>query len=131
MKKSLAILALLIVLGAGGVFAAGGMSQRTNVVLLDYSASEDGSVLTLQTSIPSSMGYIRDMRTERTGGELRCSFYNTFGGFNSSLGAEDTFTAAVDPDCRAVYFDRGGGRWALVLSRGVDGTWERPDSQNS
>lgn len=127
MKKCFAAIASLVILLAAGFFAASGMSRRTNVVLLNYSVSEDGSVLTLHTSIPSSMGYIRDMTAEREGPALRCSFYNAFGGFNSSLGAKDTFTVTVDEDCRAVYFDRGGALEQLVLKRsGPDGQWTLP-----
>lgn len=123
MKKCVAVLVVLVMVCAGVFVASSGFSKRTDVLLMDYDLSENGAV-TLRTALPTSMGYIRDMAVRQEGEGLYCSFYNAFGGLNSSLGAKSAFTVTPDDSCRAIYFDRGSGGYELVLARsGADGAW--------
>lgn len=57
-KKSAVILVRTVILVLAFSFLLGiGFDKRTDVVLLDYSVSEDGIKLTFHASVMSSMGY--------------------------------------------------------------------------
>lgn len=117
------LLAFLIGAAAGILFVTPGFQKRTDVYLQDFSVSEDGSVVTVQTFITGSMGYIRAMETKQVHNEIHCSFYRTFGGLNSSLGAEDTFEIQLDDSIEQIYLNRAGLD-QLVLERDAEtGEW--------
>lgn len=105
-----------------------GFQRRTDVVLVDYELSADGTTLTLRTSIPSSMGYIRGF--EDQGGGVKphyLTFYSTFGGLNSSFVAKHEFELPLGKDDTEVYFNRPGGGFELVLQKNPEtGLWEWP-----
>lgn len=128
MKKFIPLLlAFLIGAAAGILFITPGFQKRTDVYLQDFSVSEDGSVVTMQTFTIGSMGYIRAMETKQVHNEIHCSFYRTFGGLNSSLGAEDTFEIQLDDSIEQIYLNRAGLD-QLVLERDAGtGEW-RPVS---
>ena len=89
------LLAFLIGVFAGVLFVLPGFQRRTDVYLQDFSVSEDGSAVTVQTFTTGSMGYIRAMEAKQIGDEIHCSFYRCLGGLNSSLGAEKIGRAHV------------------------------------
>ena len=105
-----------------------GFQKRTDVILVDYSVSADGSKLTFTTAIPGSMGYIRGF--DDKGGGVKpqyLTFYSTFGGLNSSFGAKHEFELDLGQDDTEIYFNRPGSGYALVLQKNADtGQWERP-----
>lgn len=117
------LLAFLIGAAAGILFITPGFQKRTDVYLQDFSVSEDGSVVTVQTFTIGSMGYIRAMETKQVHNEIHCSFYRTFGGLNSRLGAEDTFEIQLDDSIEQIYLNRAGLD-QLVLERDAEtGEW--------
>lgn len=105
-----------------------GFLPRTDVALIGYEVSPDGTALTLRTTIPSSMGYIRGF--EDQGGGVKphyLTFYSAFGGLNSSFGAKNEFTLALGKDDTEIYFNRPGRGYELVLQKNPEtGAWERP-----
>ncbi|MBQ2888552.1 MAG: hypothetical protein IJE29_06525 [Firmicutes bacterium] len=105
-----------------------GFVERTDVVLVDYSVSEDGTKLTFTTSIPTSMGYIRGF--DDKGGGVKphyLTFYSTFGGLNSSFGAKYEYELDLGENDTEIYFNRPNGGYALVLQKNIDtGEWKRP-----
>lgn len=104
-----------------------GFMERTDVVLADFSVSDDGTKLTFQTAIASSMGYIRGFKNN--GGGVKphyLTFYSTFGGLNNSFGANHEFVLDLAEDDTEIYFNRPGGGYELVLQKDADGTWVRP-----
>lgn len=106
-----------------------GFLKRTDVVLADYSVSEDGTLLTFRTAIPSSIGYIRGFRDD--GGGVKphyLTFYSTFGGLNNSFGAKNRFELELGSDDSEIYFNRPGGGYQLVLIKNTDGAWTRPNN---
>ncbi len=125
MKKFLPIfLALLISAALGILFILPGFQKRTDVYLQDFSVSGDGSAVTIETFLTGSMGYIRAMEAKQIGDEIHCSFYRTFGGLNSRLGAKTTFEIRPDHPTQRIYFDRGTSFDQLVLERDADtGAW--------
>lgn len=124
-KKILPVfLALLAVAAAGILFVLPGFQKRTDVCLQDFSVSGDGTVITVKTSLSGSMGFIRAMEAERSGGEIHCSFYRAFGGLNSRFGAENRFELKLDDSAEKIYFDRGTAPDVLVLERDAEtGAW--------
>lgn len=120
------LLGFLIGVSAGILFITPGFQKRTDVYLQDFSVSEDGSVITVQTFPMGSMGFVRAMEVKQIGKELHCSFYRTFGGLNSSFGAENTFEIRLEDSAKSaesIYFDRAYFD-QLVLERDADtGVW--------
>lgn len=123
-----ALLTAVLVLLAS-YFLGSGFMKRGDVVLLDYAVSEDGTTLTFETAVVSSMGYTRGF-SDRGGGVKPhyLEFYSTFGGLNSSLGARSEFTLTLDEDDTEIFFTRPRGGSELVLEKNADGVWQRPNA---
>lgn len=120
------ITAVVVLLGA--YFIGSGFSKRTDVILADYSVSADGTEITFNTAIPTSMGYIRGF--ENNGGGVKShylTFYRTFGGLNSSFGAKHEFELELDETDTEIWFNRADGGYELVLQKNIEtGEWVRP-----
>jgi len=126
-KKVFAVIATICILAAA-FFIGTGFQKRTDVVLTGYSVADDGTNIRFDVAIASSMGYVRGFKDD--GGGVKphyLTFYCTFGGFNSSFGAEKTFILEVAPDEAEIYFNRPDGGYELVLEKDSDtGEWVRP-----
>ena len=127
MKKIFLILLVLLLLAAAW-FAGTGFTKRTDVFLTAYSVSEDGSRIHMQVGIASSMGYTRSFRAKQGGFNQYVTFYNTFGGLNSKIGAKNSFVLEIDPmNCDEIYFYHGDGGYTLVLKKDTStGQWNTP-----
>lgn len=117
MKKYMPVLVTLVLFAAGILFVLPGFQKRTDVYLQDYFVSGENPVIIVKTFPAGSMGFIRDMELETIGNEIHCSFYRTFGGLNSSIGAKNMFEIKLDASTEKIYFDRGGKPDMLVLER--------------
>ena len=128
MKKRMLGIGAAIVVLIVSFFIGTGFMKRTDVVLSHYAIAEDGSAISLDVGVASSMGYVRGFRD--LGGGVKphyLTFYSAFGGFNSSLGASHSFVLALGKDDTEIYFNRPDGGYELVLIKNADtGTWERP-----
>mgnify|MGYP003296021302 CR=1 FL=1 len=105
-----------------------GFRKRTDVVLFDYSVSEDGGTISLEIQVASSMGYIRGFKDK--GGGVKphyLTFYSTFGGLNSSFGSINEIELELSQDDTEIYFNRPGGGYELVLQKDIAANeWMRP-----
>lgn len=130
-KKILIILLSVVVVLSSLYFVGTGFLERMDVLLYDYSVSEDGTELTFSAGIMSSMGFIRGYKDN--GGGVKphyLTFYSTFGGLNSSFGAKNEFVLELDKDDSEIYFKRAKGGYELVLRKNLEtGEWERPNSK--
>ena len=128
MKRILIILLAVVIVLSSLYFVGTGFLERMDVLLYDYSVSEDGTELTFSAGIMSSMGFIRGYKDN--GGGVKphyLTFYSTFGGLNSSFGAKNEFVLELDKDDSEIYFKRANGGYELVLQKNVEtGAWERP-----
>lgn len=109
-KRIIAVIVILAVLVAL-FFIGTGFQKRMDVVLVDYSVSEDGTEITLDVGIPTSTGYIRGFKDN--GGGVKphyLTFFSTFGGINSPIGAEHSFQLELTSDDTEIYFNQTGGR---------------------
>lgn len=129
MKRLILAAAAAIWLLTAAFLTGTGLMERTDVVMLDYSLSDDGGQLTFRVGVASSMGYTRGFRD--AGGGVRphyLTFYSTFGGLNSSLGAQSEFTLELGPEDTEIYFCRPGGGYELVLVKDpATEQWVRPE----
>lgn len=128
MKRILIILLAVVIVLSSLYFVGTGFLERMDVLLYDYSVSEDGTELTFSAGIMSSMGFIRGYKDN--GGGVKphyLTFYSTFGGLNSSFGAKNEFVLELDKDDSEIYFKRANGGYELVLQKNAEtGAWERP-----
>ncbi len=128
MKRVLIVALAALWLLTAAFLLGTGLTRRGDVVLTDYTVSEDGKAVTFRVAIASSMGYTRCFRD--LGGGIKPQylvFYSCFGGLNSRLGAESEFTLALEPEDTEIYFSRFGGGYERVLVKDpVSGQWVRP-----
>ena len=105
-KRIIAVIVILAVLVAL-FFIGTGFQKRMDVVLVDYSVSEDGTEITLDVGIPTSTGYIRGFKDNGSGVKPHyLTFFSTFGGINSPIGAEHSFQLELTSDDTEIYFNR-------------------------
>ena len=128
MKKIITIIFLIAVTLTAVYLVGTGFMQRCDVALGEYSVSEDGSELTFNAGVMTSIGYIRGYKDE--GGGVKphyLKFYSAFGGINSSWGAKSEFVLPLDEEDTEIYFARPDGGYRLVLQKNEEtGLWERP-----
>lgn len=129
MKKKIIIISVMVViLLILAVVIGSGFKKRADVVLLDYSISEDGTAISLGIQVESSAGYVRGFKDD--GGGVKphyLTFYSAFGGVNSSFGTVNSFTLELEPDDTEIYFYRGDGGYELVLRKNIETReWEKP-----
>ena len=128
MKKKLLVILSVIILLFLSFFVGTGFMKRTDIVLANYSVSEDGTKMIFKTAVPTSMGYVRGFKND--GGGVKphyLTFYSTFGGLNSTLGAKNEFELDLDKNDTEIYFNRSDGGFELVLQKNIDtGEWEKP-----
>ncbi|WP_405318755.1 hypothetical protein [Frisingicoccus sp.] len=130
MKKKITAIAIIVLLMVTLLLIFTGFRERTDVVLDEFTISEDGKEITFTVGVPTSMGYIRGYKDE--GGGVKphyLKFYSTFGGFNSSWGAKSEFSLELDENDTEIWFCRPNGGYEIVLVK-VDETneWVRPET---
>lgn len=125
MKLFVTISILCIVLAS--YLIGTGFQKMTTVVLTDYTVSEDGTRISFDIEVASSMGYVRGFKDN--GGGVKphyLTFYQTYGGLNSSFGAKNTFILEIAQDDTEIYFNRSNGGNELVLKKDTHtGKWIR------
>lgn len=128
MKKIITII-LLVAVTLTAIYLIGtGYITNGGVYLGEYTISDDGTEMTFNAGVASSMGFIREYKDE--GGGVKphyLKFYSAFGGLNGSWGAKNEFVLLLDADDTEIYFYRGNGGYELVLQKNEEsGLWERP-----
>lgn len=126
-KKNIIIISAIMILIISFMVGTG-FQKRTDVVLVDYSVSADGTEMNLGVQVSSSMGYIRGFKDK--GGDVKpqyLTFYSTFGGLNSSFGAVNSFVLELGKNDTEIYFNRPNDGYELVLIKDEEtGQWIRP-----
>ena len=115
MKKQITVIVILLLTVIGFLFFITG-GKRTDIILNDYNVSEDGSIMTINVGVASSMGYVRTLRVKEDGDNMYITFYQTYG-INSRIGAENEFQIKLNPSCKKIYFYRGDAGYDLVLQK--------------
>lgn len=131
-KASIWISAIVVILVSFYVIGSGFL-VRNDIVLNDFSLSEDGTELTLSVNMLSPMGFVRSYKD--IGGGVKphmLRFYSTFGGFHSSFGAKQTFVLPLSDTDTEIYFSRPNKGFQLVLEKNAEtGMWQIPDSKKN
>lgn len=122
MKKKIVIGISFIIFVLLAIYFATGFIKRTDVILNEYSLSEDGTKMILHVKVASSMGYVRAINVKK-GSYI--SFYQTFGGLNFKLGAKNMYEIELDPYCTEIYFYKGDKGYRKVLQKNQEtNEWE-------
>lgn len=123
--KKLIIFVIMIICTILLFFMTTGFRKRTDVGLINFSVSEDGSVMTLDVTVTSTIGYARAMKVKQGGDNKYITFYSTFGLLNSKIGANSEYELNLNPSCEEIYFYKGDGGYKLVLQKNIDtNQWE-------
>ena len=125
LKNTLIFLLVFVVAELLIYFIGTGFIRNRYVAVEEFSVSQDGKEMTLSVSVPSSIGYIREVKTERYGAELRLDFYSAFGGMNGNIGAKKEYTITLDDDITVISVFRGESGYEYVLFRDWAGTWKK------
>ncbi len=132
MRKKYLMVVTIIVIIVTALLISTGFRKRTDVVLVDYSVSKEGTAINLGVQVSSSMGYVRGFINK--GGGVKphyLTFYSTFGGLNSSFGAVNSFVLEIEGDDTEIYFNRLDGGYELVLVKDKEtGEWIRPQKDS-
>lgn len=115
MKKKIVFVVILLLTAMGIlIYSTGG--KRADIILNDYSVSEDGNIMTINVGVASSMGYVRTLRVKEDGDNKYITFYQTYG-LNSKIGAENEFQIELNPSCKGIYFYRVEAEYDMVLEK--------------
>lgn len=124
-KKKIGVIAILSLIIVISLLFLSTASRITNVMIMDYSVSEDGDIMTLKVGVASSMGYIRTLKESEDGNKKLITFYSTFG-LNSNIGAKNEFQVKLHPSCDEIYFYSENGEYKLKLQKNSETNgWER------
>lgn len=126
LSKKQTILVLLIVILAIGSLIGSGFAKKTDVIIYEYTVSEDGTQLDLVAAPTSAFGRARGFEEEIKDGGHYLTFYRTFGffGFHAS---EINHVLELAEEDTAVYFNRPDGEFELVLEKdSATGEWTQP-----
>lgn len=122
MKKKLIIAFSILILILIYVVSTG-FAEKTDVVLMDYSVSDDETEMTM--TVGASEGYIRNYND--VGGGIKphyITFYSTYGGLKSSIGAIKQIQLELGKDDTEIYFKRSDGGYELILHKDEEsGQW--------
>lgn len=123
-KKVKVIIVLSLIIVTGFLFLSTG-GKITNIMLTDYSISENSDIMTLKVGVASSIGYVRTLKSSQDGNKKYITFYSTYG-FNSAIGAKNEFQVELEPSCDEIYFYGVNGEYKLKLQKNSEtNKWER------
>ena len=126
MKKVLLCAVATAVLLFGIYMILPGFTKITSAYISEFSLSDDGSEITINVSVGSSVGFVRKVAVhQQEGGKLYLDCYSAFGGLNGSIGAKSTYTVKLDEDTEIIALFRNDNCYEEVLRKSADGSWER------
>ena len=126
MKKRAFIVLLIILVLLLTYFIGTGFMKNTSAYINDFSVSEDGSEITMNVGVSSSMGYIREVSIyQQEGGKLYIDCYSAFGGLNGSIGAKSVFTLPLDKDTTIISIYRNTNCYEEILKKDDNDVWHR------
>ena len=110
-------------------FFRSGFGRVSDVYICDYSLSQDGKEITIRVGVSSSVGFVRKaVAHQQDGGRLCVDFYAPFGGINSRIGAQSSYTLPLREDTTVIAVYRHINRYADYdyedeLYKDADGVW--------
>lgn len=125
MRKIILIVCSFVICAIVGYMIGSGMNYDPSVAIVDYVVSEDGSTMTIRVGVMSSIGYVRNVNDEVKDGTHTLGFYKCWGGFNSSLGAQNEFTLNLNPEDTEIYIIRSNDYDLVLYKNSETGEWIR------
>ena len=125
-KNKILVIVLAVIVALTAVYIiAPGFSKQGNVYITDYSISEDGTEITINVGVSTSIGYVRKVSEyQQHGGKLYLDCYSAFGGINGSLGAKNEYTIQLDEDTEMIAIYRSVNCYDTVLEKDKNGKWQ-------
>ena len=126
-KKVYIILLVVLCIILFEVIASGFSIQPSAYITGDFVVFEDGSEMTFQAGVGSSMGFVRGDRDEGGGANPhRLKFYSAWGGFNRAIGAKNVYTLKLEPEDTEIDVYHGDRGYESALKKdGTSGEWDR------
>ena len=125
-KKVLLCAVATAVLLFGVYMILPGFTRLTSVYISDYSLSDDGSEMTINVSVTSSVGFVRKVAVhQQESGKLCLDCYAAFGGINGSIGAKSEHTVKLDKDTEVIALYKNNNCYEEVLRKDENGNWQR------
>lgn len=124
-RKSTIIVLLVVILAIGSIIGSG-FAKKTDVVLYEYSVTEDGTKLEFVAAPTSAFGRARGFQEEVSQDAHYLTFYRTFGffGFHAS---EIKYELELSEKDTGIYFNRPDGEFELILEKDPEtGEWAKP-----
>lgn len=126
MKKKLIVILAAVISLLGIYFFGSGFAKQGGVFISEYSVSPDGSEMTIQVGVASSIGYIRKVSAhQKEDGKLYLDCYSAFGGINGSIGAKSTYTIPLNEDTKTIGLYRYNNTYEDILEKDRNGEWQR------
>ena len=124
-KKKFIIVFLVILTIFIILYFNNGFKKRTDVILMDYSVLDNGSVIKLDIGISASIGYVRRLESKQKENSIYITFYSTFGFFNNKMGSKGEYEIKINKEIDKIYFYKGDGKYNLVLQKNeLTNEWE-------
>lgn len=124
-KRKFIIAFLIILIIFIVLYFNNGFKKRADVILMDYSVLENGSVIKLDIGISASIGYVRSLKLKQKENSIYITFYSTFGFFNNKMGSKGEYEIKVNPKIDKIYFYKGDEKYNLVLQKNeLTNEWE-------
>lgn len=125
MKKriliSLIVIITIVIIG----FVLVNFIKRTDVFLGEYTVTNDGTQISMDVGVASSMGYLGRYSTKQVENRLYVTFYSALRGHNTFAGG-NLITIDLPQGCDEIYFNRSGGEYELMIQKNNEtGEWER------
>ena len=125
MKKVIIISAIVIIAIIGTYLIGSGFVKESEAFISDYTVSADGSEITIDVGVASSIGYVRKVSVhQQQGGKLYLDCYSAFGGINGSWGAKSTYTIPLDENTTTIALYRNNNCYDVVLEKDSEGVWQ-------
>lgn len=126
MKKKIIVILCTLIGIVGLYILSSGFKKDGSAFLGDYSVSEDGSVMTVEVGVSSSVGFIRKVAVNHeTEGVMCLDLYSAFGGFNGSIGAKSTYQIPLSKDANTICVYKNKGTYESVLVKDENSNWNR------
>lgn len=126
MKKIIGIIVTAVIALVALYFIGSGFIKVGSAYIGEYDISSDGTEITMNVGVGSSVGYVRKVAVhQQQGGKLYLDCYYAFGGFNGSIGAKSKYKIPLNADTEIIAIYRSSNCYEEVLKKDSNGEWKR------
>lgn len=131
MKKKIALFSILgVICILSLVFITSGFLKQYDISLESFSVKVNGSKISLIIKTKQSK-HVRKIKVTQKGEKQYITFYSDFRLFNLRVGSKNEYEISLNNFSKEIYFDKGNGKFILVLRKNEEtNKWEKL-SENS